>query len=479
MDTWLSSSLGFRCAAALLVAGLALASFWNLASEPPGRVSERRCVAVVSTMVQTGDWLVPELGGKPRLQKPPLFYWTGAATATLLGDTGSIAVRAPSALSALGLLALVILWARSLGGPLQGLAAGAALIGMLQLTTSARRGDAEMLLALLCTATLFAFDRVYRTRAARDFAWLGVLAGLAFLAKATAVLLVVAAPIAAFVALERSFSRGDARRALGAVLLALAIGLSWYVAILALVPGAFDTLWNDAVLPLGAGESGGDSRHFRSPLWYLSTLPARAAPASLLLPLVLWRLWSTRLHRGDPRRRLAALSFLVPFLAFSLLPQKQKHYTLVMLPGLALCSADALFALAPRVRAWVTRIGGSLVALAGLGVTLLFALFEAWIAARPAFPVWALAAALGALLLVALVHALRGRGLAFACAFVPALLLLVAVARGSVQVRAEQYEVQGFAGLTLDERERLLKLAREHPDLIAIFQIGVGSEKDD
>ncbi len=474
----LSSPRGFVCAAALLLAGLALALFWNLASEPRGRISERRCISVVDTMLKTGDWLVPELGGRPRLQKPPLFYWAGAATATLLGDTGPIAVRLPSALAALALAALVMHWARSLGGPVEGLAAGAALLGMLQLLTSGRRGDAEMLLALLCVAALYAFDRLYATRRSACFVCFGALAGLAFLTKATAVLLVVAAPIAVFLALRRELHGALARRSVLALALAAAIGLSWYAAILALVPGAFETLWNDLILPLGGGDSGGDSRHFRSPLWYFSILPARAAPASLLVPLVLWRLWTTGFHRADPRRRLAALAFVVPFVAFSLLPQKQKHYTLAMLPGLALCTADALVALAPRARVWLARGAGSAVALAGLGAVALFALFYAWITPLPALAVWSGAGALGALLVLALALALSGRALGFACAFVPALLVLLAVGRGDVMVRVAQLQARGVAGLSLDERERISSFARAHPELAALFQIGAKSEAD-
>jgi 4-amino-4-deoxy-L-arabinose transferase-like glycosyltransferase len=197
------------------------------------------------------------------------------------------------------------------------------------------------------------------------------------------------------------------------------------------------------------------------------------------LPLVLWRLWTTRLHAGDPRRRFAALAFLLPFLAFSLLPQKQKHYTLAMLPGLALCTADALAALAPAARLWLTRIAGAGVALAALAATLLFALFYAWIVGLPAPPVWLVAAAFGAVLVLALALALRGRALGFACAFVPALLALVAVGRGDVLVRVERFAVGGPGSLTVDDRERLLRLSREHPDLLALFQIAPGTLNDD
>jgi len=207
-------------------------------------------------------------------------------------------------------------------------------------------------------------------------------------------------------------------------------------------------------------------------------LPVRAAPASVLLPFVIWRLWTTRLHRDDPRRRLVALAFVVPFVAFSLLPQKQKHYTLAMLPGLALCSADALLALAPRVRLWLTRVAGSAAALGALGALVVFALFYLWLVGLPAIVVAAAAGGLGALLVAALVYALSGRALAFACAFVPALLLVVAIARGGVMVRVAQFREGGANALTIEERERILNTAREHPDFVSLFQLTGGDDSD-
>ena len=478
---WYASRLGAGLSAVVLLGTLSLVLFVNLRDEPLGRISEQRCMIVVQAMVGSGDWLVPRLGQVLRLQKPPLFYWAGAATATLLGDVGPIAVRLPSAAAAIALVALVMHWGRSLGGSGTGLAAGAALAAMLQLTASGRRGDAEMLLALLCLASLFVFDRLHTTRRRTYLPVFGLLAGLALLTKATAVILIVVLPILVFLALAGELPRLRDSGAVGACALALAIGLSWYAAILALVPGAYEILWHDLILPLGASsQRGGDSTHFRPVWWYLSTLPVRAAPASLLLPVVMWRLWTTRVYRGDPRLRFAALTLLVPFIAFSLLPQKQKHYTLVMLPGLALLCAEAVGALAPRARASLVRGLGAPLALAGLAATGLLALFFVWIEALPLYGVATGAAFLGALFALALAAALRGRSAGFACAWLPAFLLALTLHRSVVTVRVEQMTAAGLAGaLSLDEKERLYRVAREQPWFIDVFQLALSPAQDD
>ena len=267
-DPWYRSRLGGGLGACVLLLAMALVLFVNLQTEPVRRHSEKRCVSVVSAMVRSGDWLVPRIQGEPRLQKPPLLYWVGAATATLLDDTGPFPLRLPSAVATLALVAVVMAWGASLGGIGRGLAAGAALVAMYQLTASGRRGDAEMLLALFCAASLFVFDQLYVTHRRALLPLFGVLAGLALLSKATAVFLVVALPLLLFLAL-----RGDLRRlrdpgVLGACALAFGMGVAWYVVIVALVPGAFGTLWRELILPLGASsELSVGSQHYE-PVWW-------------------------------------------------------------------------------------------------------------------------------------------------------------------------------------------------------------------
>ncbi len=476
---WYTTRLGAALATGVVLGALALVLLVNLRTEPVGRASEQRCVLVVRAMVESGDWLVPRLRQAVRLQKPPLFYWAGATTATLLRDTGPIAVRLLSAVAALALVALVMGWGKSLGGTGAGLAAGASLVAMYQLIASGRRGDAEMLLAVLCTASLFVFDRLYIGKRRGLLPLFGLLAGLALLTKATAVILIVALPILVFLALSRELRRLRDPGILGACALALVIGSSWYLAILAFVPGAVELLWHDLILPLGAApEASADSGHFRPVWWYLGTLPVRAAPASLLLPIVVWRLWATGFYREQPRHRFAALLLLVPLVAFSLLPQKQQHYTLVMLPGLALLCADAVGALAPRARTWLARAVGAPLALAGLGGTGLLALFFVWIEATPPLRVAAGVALPGALFALALGAALRARSAGFVCAWLPAFLLALCLYRSVVVVRVEQVEATGLANLSLDLKERIYRVAREQPWFIRVFQLALGQETD-
>ena len=53
------------------------------------------------------DWIVPHLNGVPRLNKPPLVYWTAAAAINVFG-ANEFAGRLPSALAGLG--TMIIVW---------------------------------------------------------------------------------------------------------------------------------------------------------------------------------------------------------------------------------------------------------------------------------------------------------------------------------------------------------------------------------
>jgi len=474
------SRRGFALSAALFLAALALALFLGLGTETLARISEVRCVQVVKRMVESGDWLVPRLGEIARLQKPPLFYWAGAAVATVTSDSSAWSVRFVSACAAFGLAGVMLAWGRALGGGGLALAAAACLAAMQQFGSSGRRGDAEMLLAFLSTAALLCFDRMHAERRAKLLPVFALLLGLAILTKATAVLITVAAPIAVFLALRRELAVLRDRRVLAAGGAALALGLSWYLAILVFVPGAFETLRDALFLPLGADESQAGSTHFKWPWWYFSILPVRAAPASLLLPLVIWRLWVTRVYRDDPRMRFASLAFLVPLAVFSVLPQKQKHYTLSMMPGLALCSAEALLAaareLGPRFTLAIRALGTPL-ALAGVAATVVLALFFLWVERWSPGAVTAGAAVPFALFVLAAAAALAGARAAFGASWILGFLLALAVGRGVVEPRVESL-ARSYIAMSLDERENLILLARDRP-WFARLMLRLGSSGED
>lgn len=64
---------------------------------------EGRRILPAVTMLETGNWVVPYLGGKPYLRKPPLMNWVIAASFKVTGVKNEWTARLPSALAVLAM----------------------------------------------------------------------------------------------------------------------------------------------------------------------------------------------------------------------------------------------------------------------------------------------------------------------------------------------------------------------------------------
>jgi 4-amino-4-deoxy-L-arabinose transferase-like glycosyltransferase len=322
---------------ALLVAIASGLSF-HLGAEQVWRSSEERCYEVVNEIVRSGDWLVPRTSpnAEPRLQKPPLFYWLATVSAKLAGGPSVLTLRWVSVLASLASALTVLYWGWSIGGFSCGVASALSLAGTAMFVVRARYGDAEPLLALTTTLSLACFERLWRTRDARMLPLLAATVALAFLAKGTAAMLTIFAPIAVWLALHRALGLALDRRVLAWAMVAAIGGLAWYAAIALLEPGAFTRFVDFALHPVGASEAPESATHFRNPFYYLPRFPLQALPATLLLPWVIADGVRTRFWRDDERLRFIAVSFAAIFVAWSVVPQKQMHYLLPLTPFYAL-----------------------------------------------------------------------------------------------------------------------------------------------
>ncbi len=84
----------------------------------------------VREMHASGNWLVPLSNGFPRVQKPPLVYWTMLVTTSILGEN-EFALRLPNALATAGWIIATYLIMRRLGGERFAIATAAVLASMI------------------------------------------------------------------------------------------------------------------------------------------------------------------------------------------------------------------------------------------------------------------------------------------------------------------------------------------------------------
>ena len=156
-------ALGCRRLCWPLLAGAAFLGFLG-STELWGKREQRASAEALDT-VDHGRWLVAQIQGRPRLEKPPLPRWITACLMIGTGRRDEAIVRLPNALAALATVALVYWLGRGLGGRSVGLASGFALASSAYFLVEMRQAGNDGLLALFTTlALLAAWKRLHGNR---------------------------------------------------------------------------------------------------------------------------------------------------------------------------------------------------------------------------------------------------------------------------------------------------------------------------
>jgi 4-amino-4-deoxy-L-arabinose transferase-like glycosyltransferase len=315
-----------------------------------------------SVLAGTG-WPVPHLAdGRPDLQKPPLYYWLVAglarARAALTGKPPVIdawAVRLPSALAALGCVALLVFAFPGRRGVLAGLILATAL----HFTWLGRIGRIDMPLAFTTTLAVLAFSRgswsvgrgAWSEHAKPQAAKRATLLFLGYLAVAAGVLLkgpvgavLPAAAVAAHLLVEGEWPAfwevgawASLTRRLGlgwGLPLVLLLALPWFVWADGYTGGQLfhEFFWLHNV------ERGlGSARLPGHPWWlYVPYFLGDFLPWSPLFLLALFLARKQGWWRREPLGRLGLAWFLGVFLVLSCSSFKRADYLLPAYPGAAL-----------------------------------------------------------------------------------------------------------------------------------------------
>jgi len=191
---------------------LALSPLWlsGICGRSLWTPDEPREADIAWRMSHQGDWTLPQLAGRPFLEKPPLSYWMSAASLSVWGDS-SAAARAPNLLYAaiaavsLGLLTL------SMGTDLAAavIAAIVAMSALIAFRVSVWLAPDAGLLAG-CSLALLGAWRGYRAapgvRKAAGYTLMHFGAAMGFMAKSAPGWLVPALALLALIVWERRWS---------------------------------------------------------------------------------------------------------------------------------------------------------------------------------------------------------------------------------------------------------------------------------
>ncbi len=191
---------------------------------------EQRASAEVLDTVDHHHWLVAEIQGRPRLEKPPLPRWIAATLIQITGRRDEWIIRLPVAGFAMGTIALVYLLGRRLGGRPLGLTSALILstsgLFVGEMRQAGNDGPLSFFTILALHAAWHALhDETGVRRWARQMAFA---LGLGFLCKGPIILMLAVATIFPYLIQLRRLREGLRRLAdVPGLLLFLAIAASW------------------------------------------------------------------------------------------------------------------------------------------------------------------------------------------------------------------------------------------------------------
>lgn len=374
IETALSSKRGM----ALLFLILTLALFVpGQMTIPPIDRDEPRFAQASRQMLESGDFVDVRYQDTPRNLQPAGIYWLQVAAVSVFGDADTREIwphRMPSWLSAIGVVFLTWWVGALLFGALTGRYAAALIACCLLLGVEAHIAKID---ATLCFAVLLAqasLAKIYMsrdTRAANTNWWAALFwasLGFGILLKGPIPLMIVSGTILALVLIERRFAwLGKVKPIWGAPLM-LAIAAPWYIAIGISTNGEFfrTALGYNVVGKLTQTHQ----QHGGSPGYHLALMPLVFWPGSLFAILAAPFVW---LERKTPAVRFCLAWILPAWLIFELSGTKLPHYTLPLMPAIALLAAAGLAHAGSRRfygRPWLFAFAALIWLVASAGVTI-------------------------------------------------------------------------------------------------------------
>src|ERR1043166_6013958 len=137
------------------------------------------------TMLQTGNFLVPQVGGETYFRKPPLINWLVAASFKIFGRQNEWTARAPSVFSVLLVAIAFVTVARSSLGPFGSLLGGLMWLINAGIIEKGRLVEIEALYVSLCALAIVFWLRWWQQKKSPWLIWTVpfIFLGLGWLAK--------------------------------------------------------------------------------------------------------------------------------------------------------------------------------------------------------------------------------------------------------------------------------------------------------
>ena len=311
---------------------------------------EGRRILPAVTMLQTGNYIVPQVGSDPYFTKPPLVNWLVAASFKLFGRRTEWTARLPSALSVLAVALAFVAFARGALGNNGSLAGALIWLTNFGIIEKGRLIEIEALYASLAGLAIICWLACWQQRRSRWLTWIApcLFLGLSLLAKGPLSLLFFYAVVVAVL-----YRAGELRLLFNVahligVLLMLGIFAAWAVPCLQMARQAdVAHTWTRQFSGRLSGED------FNLAGWLMNIPRGLAYFLPWTVLLVFFRRAEFASEREAKMASGLAWGIAVSFVGVSLLPGALARYTMPLLAPAAWLAAMLLTARRVVLPTWL------------------------------------------------------------------------------------------------------------------------------
>lgn len=329
---------------------------------PPLDRDEPRFTQATKQMLETGDYVDIRFQDEARHKKPVGIYWLQAAAVKVTGHGPEAALwvyRLPSITGAIVSVLAAFWMARAFMGPAGALVAAGFVAMAIIVGVEARLAKTDATLFATILIAQGALARIWLKETGKRQWALGFLFWTALaasvLVKGPVGPMVVGFTVAGLMVLRRKVSWFKAASPILGLIWFIALVSPWFVAIWIATDGTFFTeaIGKDLLGKVGQGQES----HGAPPLTHLGAMFGTFWPLPAFLLLALPLIWR---ERTSPLVVFAVSWFVPSWVVFEIVATKLPHYTLPLLPALALPVAAALIEGAgqasPKWLKWISAL---------------------------------------------------------------------------------------------------------------------------
>jgi 4-amino-4-deoxy-L-arabinose transferase-like glycosyltransferase len=313
----------------LIIVAVCFFSFFVNNNIIPADLMESRTLATAQKMVRTGNYLVPTMNGKLRLEKPPLPTWIAAGVEHILPDN-LLAQRHATGIAAVVMALFLYLLVRKMTKErLPSLIAAVVLATSYNVIMMGRTATWDIYCHSFMLAAIYLTVRAFELKGAQwgRFIFAGVLMGLSFLSKGPVAFYALLLPFwLGYGFVMRPEIKGKIPPVCAMIVLCLAVSFWWpcYIAVFHPETG----------IAAASKESANWLNHNVRPLWYYWGFAAEAGVWALFWITSLIYFFRKKKPVHGNIFRFSIIWTFAALVLLSLIPEKKTRYLLpLLIPG--------------------------------------------------------------------------------------------------------------------------------------------------